>query len=147
MTEAEQMTAWNNLVMYAYPIVYEKGDERRAAAITSIYMGSANNGGINSFLTSSWDLDASEVLAALEVLGAAVAAEQLRQVLEKFGDPLPATTQDERWDRLDDLWTDELDALDVLSEEADKDLVAALERHVARHSEHYLNMTIGGSTK
>lgn len=147
MNEAEQMTAWNNLVMNAYPIVYEKGDERRAAAITSIYMGGANNGGLNSFLTSSWDLDAVEVLSALEVLGAAIAAEQLRKILEKLGDPLPATSQDERWDRLDDLWTDELDALDVLSEEADKDLVTALEKHVARHSEHYLNMTDGCSTK
>ena len=36
MNEAEQMTARNNLVMNAYPIVYETGDERRAAAITSI---------------------------------------------------------------------------------------------------------------
>lgn len=147
MTEAEQMAAWNNMVMNAYPIAYKKGDERRAAAITSIYMGSANNGGINSFLTSSWDLDAREVLDALETLGAVVAAKQFRRVLKELGDPLPASTQAERWDRLDDLWTDELDALDVLSVEADKDLVAALERHVSTYAEHYLNMTAGGSAK
>jgi len=147
MTEAEQMAAWNNLVMNAYPIVYKKGDERRAAAVASIYMGGATNGGINSFLTSSWDLDAREVLAALETLSAVVAAEQLRQVLEALGDPLPAATQDERWDRLENLWTDKLDALDVLSEEADKDMVAALERHVSKYSEHYLDMTVSSSTE
>ena len=37
-------------------------------------MGGANNGGINIFLTSSWNLDAGEVLSALEVLGAALRA-------------------------------------------------------------------------
>ncbi|MEP6201450.1 MAG: DUF4375 domain-containing protein [Marinomonas sp.] len=141
MTEAEQMAAWNNLIVNAYPIVYEKGDERRAAAIASTYMGIAHNGGLNHFLTFSWDLDAREVLAALETLGADVAADQLRQVLEQIDDPLPASTQDERWDRLDDVWTGELNALDALTVEADRDLVAALERHVASHAEHYLNMT------
>jgi hypothetical protein len=124
-----------------------RNDKRRAAAIASIYMGCANNGGLNSFLTSSYDLDSREVLESLEALGASVAAAQLRQVLEELGDPLPVSTQDERWERLEDDWTDELDELDVLSEEADADLTAALKRHVEEFSDFYLRMNAEDATK
>jgi hypothetical protein len=147
MTKEERMLGWNNLVMNTNPAAFEVGDKRRAAAIASMYIGCANNGGLNSFLTSSYDLDSREVLESLEALGASVAAAQLRQVLEKIGDPLPVSTQDERWKRLDDHWTDELDELDVLSEEADLDLTVALEKHVQEFSDFYLRMTDEDATK
>lgn len=138
MTEEERIEAWNNLVMSADPSAFSPGDKRRAAAITSIYMGSANNGGLNNFMTAAYDLDVDEVLVSLETLGALVAADQLRTVLDKLGQPLPASTQDERWKRLDGLWTDELDKYDSLSGDADQDLTAALERHLEEYADFYL---------
>jgi len=144
MTEAEQMSAWNNLVMHADPNAFEEGDNRRAAAIACIYMGAVNNGGLNSFLTSSYDLDAREVLTALEKLGANTAAKQLRHVLEQLGEALPAMTQNERWERLEALWIDELDAFDVLTEDADRDLIAALEKHVGEYPVFYLSAIADG---
>jgi len=45
-----------------------------------------------------------------------------------------------RWDRLDTLWADDLDEIDVLSEEADQDLVDALSRHMGAFSEFCLSM-------
>jgi len=138
MDEAQQMTAWNNLVMNAEPSDFEAGDKRRAAAIASTYMGLANNGGMNSFLSCSHDLDAREVLASLEALGALIAAAQFKAVLEQLGDDLPACKYDDREDALDRLWSDDLNEMDFLSGEADQDLAKALERHVEEFIEFYL---------
>jgi hypothetical protein len=140
MDETKQMTAWNNMVMNADPTAYQKGDERRAASIACLYMGGANNGGLNAFLTNYYDLDAEEVLQSLDILGANSAADQLRSVLEALGTPLPAATQEERWDQLEQLWTDEFNACDFLNEDADKSLVIALEAHVSKHIQYYESM-------
>ena len=141
MGASNVMIAWNNLVMSADPELFEVGDERRNAAIACLYMGGANNGGLNAFLTNYSDLDAQEVLQSLEKVGANPAADQLREVLAKLGEPLPTATQDERWDNLERLWTDELDEIDVLTTEADESLVAALEAHVSKHLEYYLKLS------
>ena len=126
------------MVMNADPEQYEMGDERRNAAIVCLYMGEANNGGLNAFLTNHSNLDGQEVLHSIEKIGANAAANQLREVLEKLGGYLPATTQDERWDQLEELWTDELDESDFLTAEADESLVAALKAHVSKNIEYYL---------
>jgi len=141
LTDEQKSDAWNNLVMNADPSKFAVGDKRRAAAIVSLYMGVANNGGLNQFLTYSYDLDANEVLASLEVLKASTAATQFRNVLDMLGDPLVVSTQDVRWDQLDSLWTDDLDKFDVLTEEADQDLINALTKHVGKYIEFYLQMT------
>lgn len=141
MGASNEMIAWNNLVMSADPELFEVGDERRNAAIACLYMGGANNGGLNAFLTNYPDLDAQEVLQSLEKVGANPAADQLREVLAKLGEPLPTAAQDERWDKLERLWTDELDEIDVLTTEADESLVAALEAHVSKHLEYYLKVS------
>ena len=65
MNGAPTPDAWNNFVMNSRPAAYARGTNARAAAIANLYMGLANNGGINSFLTCSYDLDASEVLGTL----------------------------------------------------------------------------------
>ncbi len=140
MTDDEQMIAWNNLVGNADHSKYAKGDKKRAAAIVSYYMGNAGHGGLNSFLTYSYDLDTHEVLTSLEALGASIAAAELRTVVSTLGDPLVASTQDVRWDKLDTLWIDELDKIDYLSEDADQDLIDALTRHIKEFSEFYLSM-------
>ena len=136
LTVKKQSTAWNNLVMNADPSKYHVGDKRRAAAIVSIYMGFTNNGGLNYFLTYSFDLDTHEVLASLEALGAKIAAAEFRTVLDMIGDPLDASTQDARWDQLEDLWTDELDDFDILTEAANQDLLNALTKHVEEYVEY-----------
>ena len=138
MGASNEMIAWNNFVMSVDPELFEVGDERRNAAIACLYMGGANNGGLNAFLTNYSDLDAQEVLQSLEKVGANPAADQLREVLAKLGEPLPTANQDERWDKLERLWTDELDEMDVLTTEADESLVAALEAYVSKHLEYYL---------
>lgn len=138
MTEEEHTRAWNNLVLNAAPDRFPRGDILRAAAIASIYLAFANNGGLNSFLTSSYDLDAGEVVASLEKIGATYAAKELQKLLDKLGEPLLASTQDERWERLEELWTEDLDECDVLSVEADQDIVGALEKHVEENLDHYL---------
>jgi hypothetical protein len=143
LTVKKQSTAWNNLVMNADPSKYHVGDKRRAAAIVSIYMGFTNNGGLNYFLTYSFDLDTHEVLASLEALGAKIAAAEFRTVLDMIGDPLDASTQDARWDQLEDLWTDELDDFDILTEAANQDLLNALTKHVEEYVEYYFQMTKG----
>ncbi|MCA0964901.1 DMP19 family protein [Salipiger bermudensis] len=146
MTDDEKIAAWNALVLNADETYRDGTGERRAAAIAAVYMGGANRGGINSFLTDSPDLAAQDVLDALETLGATVAAGQLRTILDELGDPLPAATPEERWDQLETLWTDNLDVFDVLTEAADKDLLAALERHVERNLDYYLIRTTDSAT-
>ena len=137
MSNSSEMIAWNNLVMNANPELYEVGDERRNAAIACVYMGSANNGGLNAFLTNFSDLDGQEVLHALREIGANPAADQFQGVLEKLGEPLPAATEEERWKQLERLWTAQLDEMDGLTAEADESLVAALESHVSKHIDYY----------
>lgn len=137
MGHSKETTAWNNMIMNADPGMYEVGDERRNAAMACLYMGGANNGGLNAFLTNYWDLSGLEVLQSLEKIGASPAADQFRLVLETLGESLPSATQNERWDTLDRLWTDELDRSDVLTVEADESIVAALEAHVSKHIEYY----------
>lgn len=139
MTDAERLAAWNVLVLNADPNAFSKGDERRAAALACRYMGEALNGGINAFLTGSWDLDGQAVLAALEDLDADIAAQELRRVLDLLGAPLPVMSQDERWELLDRLWPAEADSFDFVSADAYKNLERALEAHVQRYLDYYLS--------
>lgn len=140
MGEPSETTAWNNLVMNADPELYGLGDERRDAAMACLYMGGANNGGLNAFLTNYSNLDGQDVLKSLERIGANAAADQFREVLKALGGHLPAATQEDRWDQLEVLWTDELDDGDFLTIEADKSMVTALESHVSKHIEYYLSI-------
>jgi hypothetical protein len=55
-----------------------------------------------------------------------------------LGEHLPTATEEERWEKLERLWTDELDEMDLLTSDADKSLVTALEAHVSKHIEYYL---------
>lgn len=130
--------AWNNFVMGSDPEVCEPGSVFRAAAIANRFWGAANNGGLNSFLTDSYDFDATEVVNSLIAVGAIKAAQQLQAVIGALGTPLLKSSQDERWDILDQHWSDDLDVVDVLSEEADKEIQTVLERHVESHEAHYV---------
>lgn len=130
--------AWNNFVMHGDPSAFDAGCIKRSAAIANLYMGLANNGGINSFLTDSYELDASEVHDALKSIGALKAAEQFSNVLSRLGCQLPAASQDARWDVLEERWTEDLDEFDVLTSEADQELMMMLEKHVSEHEDFYL---------
>jgi uncharacterized protein (DUF1786 family) len=103
-------------------------------------MSLANNGGLNSFLTSTNDLDASEVVDALKAVDAHLAATELEEVVQASGTALPRSSQEERWNLLDQYWTDELDDFDVLSSEADDELLAVLGRHVRENEAFYLSL-------
>ncbi|MET0183083.1 MAG: hypothetical protein ABW199_09380 [Caulobacterales bacterium] len=123
--------------MFSEPLAFEKGSDKRAASISARYMGLANNGGINSFLTCSNDLDASEVLDSLVAIGAMTAAKEFSQVLRGLGHALPATSQEERFSALEALWHKSLNELDVLSLEADNDIADALKRHAEQNAAFY----------
>ncbi len=140
MGGSNEVNAWNNFVMNADPELFEDGDERRNAAIACLYMGGANNGGLNAFLTNHSGLDAQEVLQSLENISAHPAAHPFRGVLDALGEPLPVATEDERWDKLERLWTDKLDEMDTLTSEADESLMIALKAHVSKHMEYYLKL-------
>ena len=116
---------------------YEAGSSKRAAAIASLFMDLANNGGLNSFLTSTYDLGAQEVLRALSSIGAVKAASQLQAVLQGLGTDLLVSSQNERWDALDQFWTEALDEFETLSSEADNELTSVLTQHVLDHEEFY----------
>ncbi len=135
--------AWNNFLTYSGPSAHATGSDKRSAAIAAMYMGAANNGGLNSFLTCTWDLDADEVLSSLKALGAAVAARQLEHVLDGLGQPLPASSQDHRYDLLDMCWTDALNEHDTLSTEADVELMRVLDQHVQDNEAFYLALKQG----
>jgi hypothetical protein len=135
--------AWNNFVLLSEPAQHAPGSERRAAAIACRYLSLSNNGGLNSFLTCSNDLDAEEVLASLIAVGAPVAADQFKAILRSIAEPLPAASQADRWAVLDRCWTEDMDRLDVLSEEADTELKHALERHVGRNAQFYVSLAGG----
>ncbi len=136
--------AWNNFVMHSQPKDYQAGSIKRAAAIATLYMGLANNGGINSFLTCSHELDAREVLESLVSVGALMAAKQLNLVLRELKVPVPASSQEARFNLLMRHWPSSLDELDVLSREADEDLFRALEQHVTAHEAFYLTLKSSG---
>jgi hypothetical protein len=110
--------AWNNFVMRSDHTSYARGSSERAAAIASVFMGGANNGGLNSFLTASYDVDPDEVLDALRALGASKAAHQLEAVINGLGTSLGTSSQDERWRRLESHWRQDLERYDVLPNEA-----------------------------
>ncbi|ALJ14370.1 hypothetical protein [Sphingopyxis macrogoltabida] len=133
MTEDDR--AWNNFVMLSDES--NKNEIYRSAAIANLYMGGANSGGINSFLTSTPHLSGHEVLTALADIGADIAAKHLTDILQKLGEPLARSTAEDRWNLLDRCWCDELEDLDVLSQEADSDLMASLWRHVISHKAYY----------
>jgi hypothetical protein len=132
--------AWNNFVMRSDACAHEQESRRRAAAIACLYMGLANNGGLNSFLTSTCDLDACEVVDALAGVGAHLAASQLEKVVQGLGKPLRRSSQKERWNLLAQYWTDEIDDFDVHSSEADAELLAALKQHVRENEAFYLGL-------
>jgi hypothetical protein len=126
--------------MRSGPKAYEIGTSKRSAALACMYMSAVNNGGINSFLTCTYDYDASEVLAALVAIGALTAAREFEQVLFKLGTPLPASSQDARWSLLERCWSGALDDNDVLTAEADRELMQVLERHVCENEAFYLTL-------
>jgi hypothetical protein len=125
--------AWNNFVMLSNPLSHEQGSNMRHAAIANMFMGCASNGGLNSFLTLSYELDAREVQHALATVGAHRAARQLQTVLDGLNTALRVSSEEERWRSLDEHWREELDQFDVLSDEANDELMAALTRHVAEN--------------
>lgn len=137
--------AWNNFVMLSNPEMYGRGSSLRNAAIAALFMGMANNGGLNSFLTCAYDLDAQEVLEALGAVGASKAATQLETIMLGLGISLPASSQEERWNLLDINWTDELDNFDLLRPAADEELLATLERHVFDNEAYYRGLTEVGA--
>ncbi|MDB5675560.1 MAG: methionyl-tRNA formyltransferase [Sphingomonas bacterium] len=135
--------AWNNFVMLSDPASYGRGTSRRAAALANLFMGVANNGGLNHFLEATSEFDAQEVEAALLEIGARKAAGELAAVLAGLGVSMPAMSQDQRWAILEENWTEPLDALDVLSSEADEELMTALGEHVAKDEAFYLALAQG----
>jgi hypothetical protein len=138
MSQTPKDDAWNNFVMNSSPEDYPKGSIKNAAAVAKNYMSQANHGGVNSYLTNNWELDTLEVYVALETVGASIAAQQFQKVLDGLGVSVPASSHDERWDLLERYWTDALDQFDTLSDEADKDLMSSLEKHVFQNEEFYL---------
>ena len=103
-------------------------------------MNEANGGGLNSFLTNNWELDAAVVCDSIEKVGALIAAGELKRVLDGLGVQVPVSSQDDRWDLLERHWSDELNDFDFLSDEADEDLTRALEKHVQENEAFYLSL-------
>lgn len=141
MADDEHIRAWNNFISLSDWEHHEAGSSKRAAAIASLFMGLANNGGFNAFLSYSYDLDSQEVLDALNVVGALQAASHLDTVLRALAVALPVMSQEQRAALLDEYWTEDLDdriGFDVLTSEADDELMAVLARHVQDHQAFYL---------
>lgn len=132
--------AWNNFVFYSEPSAYTTGSVKWAAATAKQFIGLANNGGLNSFLTSTYEVDPREVVAALSLIGATVAAKQLGRVLCGLGHVLLPSAEEERWYILERYWTPDLNELDILSSEADAQLMAVLTEHVLREGEFYVSL-------
>jgi hypothetical protein len=141
MSSTSDHQAWNNFVMHSDPTLRGIDGAMRAAALANLYMGAANNGGINSFLTASHDFGSQIVLDALREVGALHAAQQLAGILTKLGTPLPTSSEVERWQILKRLWTEDMDEHDVLTSEADAELMRVLERHVSENESYYLTLS------
>jgi hypothetical protein len=129
--------AWNNFVFNSRPEALEKGSARWAAAMAVDCQGLILNGGINSFLTNSWELDPRDAVRAFSVIGAGLAANELENVLDQLGRSLAQNSHDERWDILKTCWKDSLNEIDCLSDAADAELQAALEAHVNDDKDYY----------
>jgi hypothetical protein len=80
------------------------------------------------------------VLESLISVGALKAAKQFNLVLRGLKAPVPATSQEARFILLERHWPSSLDEHDVLSEEANQDLLRALERHVTMNETFYLTL-------
>jgi len=132
--------AWNNFVLSFKPTSFPPGDARRSAAIARRYMNGVLSGGINSFLTDSYEISTTDVRQALEQIGAYVAAKDLGQVIEKIGGDLPISDQEGRWRRVEEVWTDDCDEFDCLTDAAEADIVSALEKHVEENLQFYLGI-------
>jgi hypothetical protein len=132
--------AWNNFVMSSQADRYKKGSMKWAAFIAKYYMNQVNGGGINSFLTNSWDMDAKDVVSAIRAIGALTAAREFEHVLEQLGVPVSVSSQDARWDLMEKHWPDKLNENDFLSDEAEKDLIQRLESHVLQNEKFYLTL-------
>jgi len=130
--------AWNNFVQGSDPSDPSLSKACRAAAIANLFMGAVNNGGINSFLTATPELGTEEVLDAMLELGMSETATQFGAVISGLGRHLPASSSEERWQTLESLWTGEMDDLDVLTPQADAELMHVLELHVRAHEAYYL---------
>jgi hypothetical protein len=142
MSDIEDLDAWNNFVMSSQPEDYPKNTMRWAAAMAKNYMNQVNSGGINSFLTNNWELDGDEVLQALKKVGAAAAAEQFVEVLQMLGKPITPSTQNARWQILDECWPPDADNdYDMLSDEAEIGLMQALESHVNKEKDFYHSLS------
>ena len=138
MSDPEDFDAWNNSVMMSQPEDFPENSLRRAAALAKHYMNGVNSGGINSFLTNNWELGGDEIVEALNTIGASEAAEQLSGVLHKLERPITASSQQARWQLLEDCWPDDADVdYDMLSSGAESGLMQALESHVEREKEFY----------
>ena len=137
MGSSKNTDAWNKFVLNSEWADYSDGDIRRSAAIAKSYMGLANNGGINSFLTNTWELSAGEVLGALKAVGALYAASEFEMIVGALMAPVPVMTQDERWEFMEKHWRVGLNQFDMLSDEADEDLMNALEKHVQANEAFY----------
>ena len=140
MTDHLKHHAWNNFVQSSYPPARSIDKVRRAAAIANLYMGAANNGGINSFLTATPELSTNEILDAFIELDMPETAAQFKAVVSGLGKDLPVSSSDARWKMLEDLWNEGIDDLDCLTEQADAELMRLLERHVAENEEYYAAM-------
>lgn len=143
MSSTSDYQAWNNFVMHSDPMAVDIDGPKRAAALANMYMGLANNGGINAFLTASYDVAARDVLDALNDVGATLAAEQLAHILASLGAPLQISSQDERWEILDRRWKEAMNEHDLLTTEADTELLRVLERHVSENESFYLTLGDG----
>ncbi|GGY57304.1 hypothetical protein GCM10007148_28460 [Parvularcula lutaonensis] len=68
MTVGMNSDAWNNFVTNSIQYeTFEPNDPKRVAAVAALAWGMVQNGGYNAFLTSSYDLEADEVLKALRL--------------------------------------------------------------------------------
>ncbi len=133
--------AWNNFVMLSEPEHHEWGSPRRAAAIASLFNAISGNGGLVHFLDFSHHLDAEEVLAALGGIGAGKAQRQLEHVIERMGCALPVMDEKEREDIISRCCPEDLEAYeDCLTEVAERELLAAMEAHVAAHEAYYAGL-------
>jgi hypothetical protein len=141
MAESDDFEAWNNFVMSSQPDDYPAGSDKRAAAIAKNYMNESLSGGINSFLTNNWELGGDEVLRSLQHVGAAAAAKQFSEVLNRIGQPILSSTQEQRWDLLEKHWPKNADdAFDFLSDQSERSIMFALEKHVQEDERFYRNL-------